>query len=145
MRNPGPIRRIERNEQRDFSPLAIGPFTVRRTPLRGTPYTIYSTLHNGVEVGRQLSYPCADDCARYVARHLANSKKTPALTALLDKELHNRIVGTLQRREMDARDICQHFDLRIHSVRPLLSMLVSENKIVRRGTARRPIYSSHAL
>lgn len=145
MRNPEPYQRIERTQQHDFSLLKVDQYTVRRSPLRGTPYTIYSTLHGGAVAGRQLSYPSADDCARHVAQHLACSRRAPDLAALLDTELHTRIVSALQLREMDARDLCNRFDLRITSVRPLLSLLVSENRIVRSGTARRPIYSSPAL
>ncbi|KQW96956.1 hypothetical protein ASC94_09110 [Massilia sp. Root418] len=145
MRNPEPYQRLDRNHQRDFSPLQVGKHTVRRTPLRGTPYTVYSTLHGGAVAGRQLSYPSQDDCAKHVAQHLTCSRRAPDLAALLDTALHARIVEALRLREMDARDLCSRFDLRITSMRPLLALLVSENRIVRRGTARRPIYSSHVL
>lgn len=142
MRNPLPITPFDPNRIVDNSTLTIGEFTVRRTPLRGTPRTIYSTIHRDQVAGRQISMPTRDDCARQVHQFLSRTHQGGHTAALLDLDLHSRIVESLRNREQDARDLCNRFNVTSLTLAPVLSLLVSEQRIERRGTARRPIYAA---
>lgn len=142
MRNPLPITPYDPRPVVDHSPLTIGEFTVRRAPLRGTPRTVYTTMYREQAAGRQISIPTVDDCERHVRQFLARTHRSGSTAALLDLDLQARIVDSLRDREQDARDLCTSFNLTSLTLSPILSLLVSEQRITRRGTARRPIYAA---
>ena len=141
MKNPQPIQRIERGAARDFSPLTIGTHIVRRTRLNGTPYTLYSTMVGDEVAGRQISYPDESDCKRHVNAHASITVEGRQRVAMLDTDLHNRIIGILKNKEMDARDLCRMFAKTSAVMAPVLAMLTTERRITKAGTPRRPIYS----
>lgn len=139
---PSPIVRIERNAPIDLSPLTIGAYNVRRSRLPGTNYVRYSIMSGDDIAGRQISYPDESDCSRHVNQFKARSLPIRQQAAMLDTELHGRIIGILRTKEMDARDLCLMFSKTTMVMAPLLSMLVLEERIIRRGTMRRPIYTA---
>lgn len=142
LHSPSPIKRIDRSEPADFAPLAIGPYTVRRARLAGTPYTRYSIMAGEDIAGHQISYPDENDCLRHISRFHSGAKDGRQKAAMLDTDLHARIVGILGTKEMDARDLCHMFSKTVMVMAPVLSMLTLEGRIVRRGTVRRPIYTA---
>lgn len=144
MRTPCPIIRFDPNAPVDLSPLRIGEFTVRRERLRGTNYIRYSTMHGEEVAGRQLSYPAAEDCQRHVSTFTSSTAVGRQRAAMLDTDLHNRIVGILRTKEMDARDLCRMFAKTAPVMGPVLAMLTTEQRIQRRGTERRPIFTAPA-
>lgn len=126
----------------DYSTLTIGGHLVKRAPLRGSPYTVYSTMHGELVAGRQISYPSAADCASHIRQATTSTPQDRCATALLDTALHGRIVERLRRSEMDSRQIGAAFFLNANALAPVLSMLLSEDRIVRRGLTRRPTYAA---
>lgn len=145
MRNPLPITRFDPTAPLDLSPLMIGTHTVRRHRLAGTNYTVYSTMHGDDVAGRQISHPDASDCDSHIKRFIASTQPLRARSAMLDTHLHDSIVMTLSKRELDARDLCRMFAKTSTVLSPVLSMLVTEKRIFCRGTARRPIFTAPAL
>ena len=137
-----PIVRFDPNTPVDLSPLRIGDHTVRRTRLAGTNYIRYSTMVGEDIAGRQISYPEISDCARHVAHFHSLTKESRQRAAMLDTDLHEKIVGILRTKEMDARDLCRMFFKTSMVMAPVLSMLVAESRIKRRGTERRPIFTA---
>lgn len=144
LKTPAPVVRFDPNAPVDLSPLRIGTFTVRRERLRGTNYIRYSTMHGEEVAGRQLSYPDVADCARHVGAFTSGTAGTRQRAAMLDTDLHNRIVGILRTKEMDARDLCRMFAKTAPVMGPVLAMLATEQRIQRRGTERRPIFTAPA-
>jgi len=141
VKTPAPIQRLERGAVPDLSTLTIGGHTVRRTRLHGTPYTVYSTMVGDEVAGRQISYPEESDCQRHVRAHASITVEGRQRVAMLDTDLHNRIVGILKNKEMDARDLCRMFAKTSAVMGPVLAMLTTERRISKTGTPRRPIYS----
>jgi hypothetical protein len=142
LKTPSPIVRFDPDAARDFSPLTIGEHQVRRARLPGTNYTLYSTMVGDEIAGRQVSYPEVSDCNRHVGTYHARTAEGRQRMAMLDTDLHNRIVGILGTKEMDSRDLCRMFFKTSTVMAPVLNMLVTECRIIRRGTDRRPIFTA---
>lgn len=141
---PSPIVRFDPNAPVDLSPLRIGEFTVRRTRVPNTHYLRYSIMVGEDIAGRQISYPDAADCRRHANQFSGVTKDSRRHAAILDVDLHERIVGILRTKEMDARDLCRMFFKSSMVMAPVLSMLLTEKRINRRGNDRRPIFTAPA-
>jgi hypothetical protein len=144
MKNPAPIIRFDPNTPVDLTPLRIGEHIVRRARLPGTNYLRYSTMHGEEVAGRQISYPTAADCAGHIRNFTSVTSSRRQRAALLDTDLHDNIIGILRTKEMDARDLCRMFAKTSTVMSPVLSMLIAEQRIARRGTERRPIFTAQA-
>ncbi|MFS2004637.1 hypothetical protein ACEN9F_13525 [Duganella sp. CT11-25] len=138
---PSPIIRFDPTAPVDLSPLRVGSFTVRRTRVAHTNYIRYSTMLGDDIAGCQISYPDVGDCQRHVSQFQNRNKGTQQRAAMLDTDLHAKIVGVLGTKEMDARDLCRMFSKSSTVMAPVLSMLVLEARIERRGTPRRPLFT----
>ena len=144
MKNPVPVTRFDPIKPRDFSTMKVGPYTVRRAPLPGTYYTLYSTMlptDPPQVAGRQISFPDESDCARHISSRSRPAAQVAA-SALLDTQLHRSIVLALRTKEMDTRQLCSTFGLVSTAMAPVLSMLISNDQVIRRGTARRPLFAA---
>ena len=141
---PSPIVRFDPTAPVDLSPFRVGQFTVRRSRVPHTHYLRYSILVGEEIAGQQISYPDEDDCRRHANQFNNRSTESRRHAAMLDTDLHERIVGMLRTKEMDSRDLCRMFFKTSTVMAPVLSMLVVEQRIIRRGTDRRPIFTAHA-
>lgn len=76
------------------------------------PYGMWIVRHRGVEVGRQLSQPSADDCARMLAAHREGAKKLDFYEDRWIKEYGSRGVAALGRQRRGGRAKQAHHAMR---------------------------------
>jgi len=136
---------------RDCSPFRLGSFVIRRTPLRGTPYLLYSVLLDSDVIGSQITFPSESDCHVYRRkseyRETAKSRLSPVRfnNRPADKTLPGRIVEVLRAGgEMDQKQIAQILEVGAKSIGAVLGELTRNTGVLRRGTSHRYLYRVRA-
>lgn len=140
------IERYDPGAARDFSPVMVGEYLVRRMPLRATPYLVYQITKEGEVLGKQISFPSEGDCRTHDYRAqtgkqaIESRRRQVPSNGMLDINLRSRAITLLRAHEMDLQTLAVTMGTDAARLFRVLTELVRTQKILRRGTQHRYLY-----